>query len=184
MNKLLKVSTVVFMLLSVAGCAETSDVGNNRENPDRAILSPYRSPVTNENLLDQPRVSAYMAEVKSVLPERFFTPPQNLGKNTDSIAIYYHPVFASLSGKDSLAGSDQYLGLLSDSGWDYPIDKLSAGMKLIVFLVADPAPRSDGLSESAPSWVGYLDNKNVLRGLSPHDSVSIDFEKIRSSLGL
>jgi len=184
MNLKLVSVTAAVLILGLTGCSSSATSLPSSSNPKRAILSTYDVSVTNENLLSQPRVSAYVAEVKSALPERYFTAPQAVGKNTDPLAIYYHPIKATLTGSGSLSGTDQYLGLLSDSGLDYPIDSLIPGTRLVVFLVADPAPRSDGLSESAPSWIGILGDDGTLRSLSPKDNVSISFESIRGSLGL
>ena len=181
---IVRLTLSVVTSFALAGCATSSSLPAQDGHPSRAVLSAYRMAVTNGNLLNQPRTSTYQAEVKAVLPERFFTPPKAPGKNTDSLAIYYHPVLVKLTGQGDLNGTDQYLGLLSDSGLDYPIENLVAGTKLVAFLVADPAPRSDGLSEAAPSWVGYVDDSGMLRSLNPHDSVSLSFAKVRDSLGL
>jgi hypothetical protein len=184
MNNKIRMIFAATSVLALAGCATTSSLPIQVGHPNRTILSTYRMAVTNETLLKQPRTSTYQAEVKSVLPERFFTPPKSPGKNTDSLAIYYHPVLVNLKGQGALNGTDQYLGLLSDSGLDYPIENLVVGTQLVAFLVADPAPRSDGLSEAAPSWVGYVDDAGMLRSLNPHDSVDISFENVRVALGL
>ena len=184
MKKQFQALFIGMALLGLTACSSSASSQSQLVSPERTVLSPFRAEVNNENLLSQPRISSYLAEVKSVLPERYFVPPTEPGKNTESFAIYYTPVLVALSGSGSLNGTDQHLGLLSDSGWDYPIEQLTPGTQLVVFLVADPAPRSDGLSETAPSWVGYVDDAGMLHGLSPHDSVSLKFDDIRVNLGL
>lgn len=172
---------VVFALTS---CSAQTPPAPQSDKPDRAIMHSFRQQVTSQNLLDQPRKSAYLAEVRNVIAERYFTAPMKGIPGTGEIAIYYHPVLAKLTGEGSLNGTEQYLALVSDSGLDYPISKLTSGTKLLVFLVADPTIRSDGLSETAPSWIGVLDDQGTVRGLSPHDDVELRFEDVRAELGL
>ena len=184
MKKYKIVSTAALLVLALSSCSAQTYPTQQSEKPDRALMQSFRQQVTNKNLLEQPRMSVYIAEVREVIAERYFTAPMKGVSGAGEIAIYYHPVLAKLSGEGSLNGTEQYLGLVSDSGLDYPISKLTAGTKLLVFLVADPAPRSDGLSETAPSWIGIIDEDGSVRGLSPHDDVELQLEDVRAELGL
>ena len=184
MKKFKILAATALVVFALTSCSAKTSPAPQTDKPDRATVHSFRQQVTNLNLLDQPRKSVYLAEVRGVIAERYFTAPMKGISGTGEIAIYYHPVLAKLTGEGSLNGTEQYLALASDSGLDYPISKLTAGTKLVVFLVADPAPRSDGLSETAPSWIGALDDQGTVRGLSPYDDVELRFEDVRAELGL
>ena len=183
-SKVLAIPATALLALMITACSTQTPPAPQSDKPDRAIMHSFRQQVTNQNLLDQPRKSVYLAEVRDVIAERYFTAPMKGISGTGEIAIYYHPVLAKLTGEGSLNGTEQYLALVSDSGLDYPISKLTSGTKLLVFLVADPTIRSDGLSETAPSWIGVLDDQGTVRGLSPQDDVELRFEDVRAELGL
>jgi hypothetical protein len=184
MKRKLAVSIIPILMLGLVGCASVETPSPQTDHPQRANLAPYREDVNNDNLLVQPRTSVYEAEVLSLVPERHFMAPKTGIEGSDEMAIYYTPVKVKLTGSGKLSGSEQYLGLLTDSGLEYNLQKLTPGTKLVVFLVADPAPRSDGLAETAPSWIGILDDGGNLTSLSAHDSVNLVFDNIKATLGL